>query len=295
MRVLITGSTGFLGTNLVHYIKTSRPGWDISGFDLRDGSDNNYNYKKINFNFQKDWKHILKEFEPEYIFHLIGLFRGSEEELFATNVHSFERFIEGIRDSELDAKLIVMGSAAQYGLVKKNENPINENHPTKPVSPYGRTKNLQEEIALKFNRDHNLEVVCTRPSSFIGKGVSNQLLSGYLANKFRSPEKNIDVEISNAEDVRDYVDVRDVCQALVLLQEKSDVSGEIFNLTSVKAYTNLEMIKLFEKVSSKKANIVYTQPDKSVTEIWLDGSKLANTCGFVPNYTIPDSISWSLE
>ena len=120
-------------------------------------------------------------------------------------------------------------------------------------------------------------------------------MCGYLSNKFRSTENIIDIEISNANDIRDYIDVRDVCQALLLLQEKSGISGEIFNLTTGIPYTNLEVINLFEKVSMKKANIVYTQQDKLHSEIWLDGSKLAKTVNFKPRYTMDESVSWSLH
>jgi len=296
MRALITGSNGFLGSNLIKYINNIKPDWKIYGFDLDLNHHLDYRYKKINFNSQINWKKIILEFEPDYIFHLIGLFRGSEEEIFTTNVYSFERLLRGIVDSDINSRIIILGSAAQYGIVSKEQNPINENYPTNPISIYGKSKQLQEEIAIKYHKENNLNVVCTRPSSFIGKGVSNQLLSGYISECFRKAKDRVSIEISNASDVRDYVDVRDVCQALVLLQETSNIAGEIFNLSSsTNIFSNLEFIYLFEEISKKEVEITYTNPDKKPLEIFLDNRKLKEKCNFSEKRSIKDSITWCLQ
>lgn len=295
MRVLITGSNGFLGQHLTNQIQTTKPDWKISGFDLQEEVAHQYNYKQLDFNSNIDWKALIIEHEPDYIFHLAGLFRGTEQKMYQTNVHSFERFIEGIRDSEVNSKLIVIGSAAQYGLVEKSDNPIRETHPTNPVNVYGKTKNLQEEIALKFFNEYGINTVCTRPSSFIGKGISHQLLVGYLTSKFRTASKSIDIEISKATDVRDYIDIRDICQALILLQESPNSAGKIFNLSSSNILTNLELVNLFEKVSGKSATISYTSPESPPSEIFLDSRKMEKMTDFKLQYHIEDSITFCLE
>ncbi|MHA1515233.1 MAG: NAD-dependent epimerase/dehydratase family protein, partial [Candidatus Heimdallarchaeaceae archaeon] len=116
MRILITGSRGFLGVNLVKQVQTKRPDWEIFGFDLKSSKNVNYNYEALNFNSDVNWKKKLKAIEPDVIFHLVGLFRGTKEEMYSTNVSSFQSFIEGFRDSELESRLLVLGSSAQYGV-----------------------------------------------------------------------------------------------------------------------------------------------------------------------------------
>ncbi len=295
MRILITGSRGFLGVNLVKHIQSERPGWEIFGFDLKSSKNINYNYETLNFNSDVNWKEKLKEIEPDMIFHLVGLFRGTKEELYSANVSSFQSFIEGLRDSELESRLLVLGSAAQYGEDSTITKPLKEDQQTKPLSFYGETKDKQEKIALNFYEKYGIDVVCSRPASLVGKGVSNQLLSGFLTEKFKEKEKTIKVEISNSSDVRDYIDVRDTCSALLLLQEMTGITGDVFNISANQPLSNLELIKIYEKISEKRALITYSLPDKVSTKVWLDNSKLAKCSSFRPKFFIEDSVMWNLS
>jgi GDP-4-dehydro-6-deoxy-D-mannose reductase len=295
MRALITGSCGFLGLNLVDYIKRNHGNWEIYGFDRKENMQHDYNFEKIDFNTNIDWKTKLKEIEPDLIFHLIGIVRGTNKEFFNTNTCSFFNFIEGIRESELESRMLVIGTAAQYGHVLDHENPINENRITKPVNIYGLTKDWQEKLALFYHKTYGIEVICTRPSSFIGKGVLPQLLSGYLIRRFTETEKKLDLEISNATDIRDYIDVRDLCSAIVKLQLDPSTNGEVFNISSNEPITNIDFIKLFEKVTGKEASVTYSDPDKEPLKIWLDNSKILEKNYFKVEHPLEDSIKWSLQ
>ena len=295
MRVLITGSNGFLGKNLIEKIQQITDNWKIHGFDIIPMDDHSYNFEKINFNDRIDWKTKIDQIEPDYIFHLAGLFRGTKDEIFNTNTVSFFSFIEGILNSKINPKLTVMGSAAQYGTVRYEDNPINETHLTAPINIYGLTKDFQERIALYYQKNYEIDVVCIRSSSFIGKGVSSKLLSGFLTEKFNTAEQKVKIEISNASDIRDYIDVRDVSGALLKLQDIHDISGEIFNIPGTKPISNLELIKIFERISGKEAQISYSQPDKEPFRIWLDNTKLLKHTQFEHEYTIDESVQWSLS
>ena len=295
MRVLITGSSGFLGMNLINIIKSSYDDWQIYGFDVRRRDNIDYNFERINFDEEVNWKTKINDIEPDYIFHLIGRFRGLNQEIFKTNTVSFFNFLEGIINSNIESKLAIIGSAAQYGNIHPDENPIKENHITNPTTFYGLSKDFQEKLALLYYRNYDLDVVCTRPSSFIGRGVSSQLLVGYLIKKFCDRGDKIELEISNALDVRDYIDIRDVCTALIQLQLNPTTSGKVFNISSNKPISNIDLIKMFEKVSNKISHVKYTQPEKTPLKIWLDNSELRKICDFELSYSLEETISRSMN
>jgi nucleoside-diphosphate-sugar epimerase len=118
------------------------------------------------------------------------------------------------------------------------------------------------------------------------------LLVGYLTKKFQSDNRTVNIEVSNRDDVRDYIDVRDVARAMVELQICSNSSREIVNISSSNPVSNIELIQNFEDITEKRAKINFTTPEKKVLAIWQDNSKIKELCDFTPKYSIKDSIKW---
>ena len=73
------------------------------------------------------------------------------------------------------------------------------------------------------------------------------------------------------------------------------INGDVFNISANQLLSNLELIKVYEKISEKRALVTYSQPDKTPTKIWLDNSKLAKCCNFQPKFSIEDSVRWNLS
>lgn len=94
-------------------------------------------------------------------------------------------------------------------------------------------------------------MVCTRPTNFIGKGISKILLPGFLIDQFSKPVNKLKIEITSKEAVRDYIDIRDVSTALVELSESKVSIGGCYNISSSIGITSESLVKLFSKISNK--------------------------------------------
>lgn len=294
MRVLITGSNGFLGSNLISLIQKKHPKWEIFGIDIVPAFNTKINFSKLDLAQNVNWNIVLKKIEPNVIFHLAGVFKISNINLMLKiNTNQFASIIDAINSLAITPVLVVIGSAAEYGIVNHEDNPITETHPLIPSSFYGLTKKWQEEIALFYHRTYETPVICTRPSNFIGKGISDSLLPGYLASRFNCSENNIKIEISSHEDRRDYIDVRDACEAILELAINKNTIGEVFNISQGRSISNIELIELFEQASKKKA-ITELQNRNSYFDIYLSNDKIKEFINWEPHLSIKKSIEWCL-
>lgn len=296
MRVLITGSSGFLGRNLIGIIQKRFPKWEVFGLDKIKPENINYEYKKLEFTSKKTWSDLLEEIQPDFIYHLIGVY-GKVKNVQSFNVHTsgFFSFIDSILNSKINPTLLILGSATQYGVVNANDIPIKENHPQNPFNIQGITKKWQEEIALFYHRTYGINVICTRPSNFIGKDISRVLLPGLLNEKFSMSQENIDLELTSLESIRDYIDVRDVSDALIELTKHKSTIGKCYNISSSNGLTNLELIRIYERVSKKKANIKINKPANYIDfASILCNNKIKEKIKWKSKYTIQNAVEWSI-
>jgi len=200
---------------------------------------------------------------------------------------------ESIIDLDINPTVIIIGSAAQYGEINPKDNPIVENYKQNPTTFYGIVKKWQEELALYYYSYYGLKVVCTRPSNFIGKGISTMLLPGYLIEQFSKPYNKVKIELTSRESVRDYIDIRDVSVALVELSESKVSIGECYNISSSIGITNESLVKLFSKISSKEVSIDEIG-ETNPLKIYLSNEKIRSNINWQKNYQIEDSIKWCL-
>jgi len=296
MRILVSGSAGFLGTNLLSIISKVYPNWELTGIDIKKPQQRFYNF--IHFDISSsflNWKNLFKKIEPNIIFHLAGVYHSDDLiTLLKVNSISLLGILESLRQTNTDPLLIIIGSAAEYGLVNIEDNPINEKHLLRPNSFYGLTKKWQEEIALYYKQTYGNKVICTRPSNFIGRGIFSKLLPGYLNHVFSSSFNEVVVSVNSLKEVRDFIDVRDVCYALLSLSKNPQLSGEVFNISSQMGTSIFDLIEKYAILSNKKV-IIKETCNKDPQVIWLSNKKIKTTTGWKPKYTLDDSIEWSLK
>ena len=142
--------------------------------------------------------------------------------------------LEAVRQECHSTRVLLVGSAAEYGFVGKDELPVIENTPCRPHGPYGLSKYASTLTGLDWSRQFGIKVVIARPFNIIGAGISPNLFAGALMARAREalarPGDPV-VKVGNLDSQRDFIAVEDAVEAYMLMLE-GDYWGEVFNICS---------------------------------------------------------------
>jgi GDP-4-dehydro-6-deoxy-D-mannose reductase len=153
------------------------------------------------------------------------------------------------------ARVLLFGSAAEYGRVPPEHLPITEQQPPRPVTAFGLSKLAQTELAAKFAQEHALRIVTIRPFNIVGAGLPEHFFAAALARRMllhRATAAHGPVAVMNLEATRDFVDVRDAARAIAgLLSESSWRRGrmDIYNIASGSAVSLKEVAALLGRLA----------------------------------------------
>jgi GDP-4-dehydro-6-deoxy-D-mannose reductase len=245
MRALITGISGFAGSHLAEYL-LARGDVEVSGLvrdparpahagpfaarvrllqgDLRDAAS---------------LEKAVGEARPDVVYHLGGQafvpqsFEDPEGTLLDNAVGQLH-LIQALLARRPLARLLVVGSASMYGQVRREENPVHEGVPLRPVDPYGVSKAAQDLLAFQYGVTHDLQAVRVRPFNHTGPRQSDAFAPSWFARQVAAIEAGTappELEVGNLDSVRDYTDVRDMVRAYHLAATQGEV-GEAYNLGS---------------------------------------------------------------
>jgi len=273
MNILITGISGFAGSFLAEYILKAQSSelkaQSLFGtvFSARESS-NLQNIEDQLHLFAGDLsdrgfvKKVLDESCPDLIFHLaaiafVGESLKNPEKVILNNIQIQLNLLEEIRAQGLKPKILIVGSADEYGLVAPADNPLSENQPLLPVSPYGLSKLAQDMMGYVYYKSFNLPIVRVRPFNHIGPRQSPQFVVPAFAKQIAEAEANLikpEVRVGNLSAKRDFTDVRDMVKAYWLALQKGDL-GEVYNLGSGKAYEIGWVLKTLISMSKKEIKI----------------------------------------
>lgn len=139
-------------------------------------------------------------------------------------------------------KLILVSSGGTvYG--EAIELPICEDHPIKPISPYGVTKFTLENYAHLYAVTHGLKFICVRPANAYGVGQRPFVGQGFISTAMASVMRGQPVRIFGKNGtVRDYIYVSDLASGIVSLLEHGHLS-ETYNLGSGVGLSNKDVIQ----------------------------------------------------
>jgi GDP-4-dehydro-6-deoxy-D-mannose reductase len=234
-RVLVTGATGFVARHLIPQLIAGH--WQVVGV-ARAGARPRWlpelDWVETNLGRWPEVRGLIERIAPQAVIHLAGQVRGPYAELCTANVTAANHLLQAARDLAPDLRLVLVGSAAEYGAVAEGSLPIDELATCEPQGAYGSTKLAATLLAQAAARDWGARVSIVRPFNVIGAHMPTSFVAGALLGRIDAALAAGGAEqiaIGRTDTTRDFVDVGDLSTALVRLLD-IDARGEIFNLCS---------------------------------------------------------------
>ena len=245
---LITGGAGFIGSHIVD--KLLENNYQVIVVDnLSSGCvenlPNSNNLKLYKLNIEKDdIEQVFINENPNFVIHLAAQtsvnYSISNAYFDAEmNIMSSIKLLEICKKFNVE-KFITASSAAVYGNPKYL--PIDENHPTEPMSQYGLSKLTME----KYIELSKVPYIIFRFSNAYGPRQKSSKESGVIAIFDKAMKENSPINIyGDGEQIRDFIYVEDIAQACIKVL-KSDIKNQIINFSTNKGVT---LNELFSKMS----------------------------------------------
>ena len=242
---LVLGCDGFCGVPLVRALRAGG-GVRVIGADLRDTPAVEMDeHHRVDVADGPAVAALVKAARPDWIFNLAGVAVGDVERAYRVNLLGAVHVLEAARRESPGSRIVLVGSAAEYGLVPEAANPLTEESSCTPVTPYGLSKHAMTEAGIAYARQHGLGVVVMRAFNIVGPGVPEHLVLGAVlarAKKALAAGGEAVVKIGNLEARRDFVSVEDAVRAYVLAA-KSDLAGEVINVCSGRAVSIRDVVE----------------------------------------------------
>lgn len=311
-RVLITGITGFAGSYLAEYLLSTNK-YDISGTYLFEGSlgnvehiKNKLNLIKADLSEEKIVSKIIKDVSPDIIFHLAALTSPADSfknpvQTLTNNISLEVNLLEAIREYNLvKTKILITSSADIYGLVKKEDLPIDEQTPLMPTSPYSVSKIAQDYLGLTYFLSYRLKIIRVRPFNHIGPRQSPNFVVSSFAKQIAEIEKGkreAILHVGNLETKRDFTNVKDMVRAYVLAIEKGKY-GEAYNIGSGNSY---EIFNILDKLVSMSSSKIIIEKNETLfrpsdnPDLVCDAGKFIKLTGWTPQIPIETTLKETLD
>lgn len=310
-RVLITGATGFIGSNLADYL--IEQGLEVHGIRRPRSRDEfvrpDVVYHETDILDYTGLATIIKQVKPDFVFHLaaqsyVPLSWGAPNTTMLTNVmgtlHVLEAIKNAVKNGCPEAVVQTAGSSEEYGLVYPEECPVKESQPFRPQSPYGVSKVATDLLSQQYHRSFGLKTVITRCFNttgprrgelFVTSKIAKQLA---LCGKKGQPHTLV---LGNLEASRDFTDVRDVVRALWLAVNKCK-HGKPYNIGSGKSHTVRELVDLFAEITGRIITVAQDPELMRPSDVPLltcDSTLFRETTGWQPTYTLKQTLSDLLD
>ena len=302
MRVLITGGSGFVGQRLFRYLSKININVErlIRGQETRFSKFNivgNHDYEGI--------KKTLDYYRPDIIFHLAGIVHAQNTDaLVQANVGYLSRILDSLKvhsEWARNTRVIVLGSAAEYGHVEVQELPVSENYVGQPISLYGATKLAQTQVALNWANSFDRFVAVVRPFSLVGPGAPKHTAIGNFVDqlaKIKGDSSPGVLRVGNLDTSRDIMDIDTAAEILWKLSECESIYGKIINLCSGAPVKIGDVVKYLIEVSGGNIKIDQARKLKRRVDMKIhygDDSLLHSVLPHRPKTDWKASLSSALE
>ncbi len=305
-RVLVTGALGFVGDHLCRELL--RSGHEVFGCDLEcatAAAGASFAARACDVSDPAAVVALVSELRPSAILHLAAQSSASRafvqpRETFLVNALGTQNLFEAVRNHGTESLVLVVSSGEIYGPQEPGGRPANEDTPVVPVSPYALSKAVEDLLGLQYWKSHGIRSVRARPFNHTGPGQTTTFALPNFARQVALAEAGRSepvIEVGNLEAVRDFLDVRDVVRAYLLLLEQGK-PGEAYNICSGLPRSMQSLLDVLLSMSKTKVTLKRVESRMRPSDISYlvgDNSKLRQHTGWEPAYLLEDTLLELLE
>ncbi len=284
MKILIIGSDGFIGSNVVKYFKLQ--GFNVYCADITLKEEDNYQVINAEFpNFSK----LFYQQKFDVCINASGAanvqFSYNNSALdYTLNVSNVYHILDSIRTHNPQCKFINFSSAAVYG--NPESLPIKETSFTNPLSPYGWHKMQSEQVCKEFSIFFNVSTINLRVFSAFGPGLKKQLFWDLYQKSLTNQTVSI---YGTGNESRDFIYISDLVRVVDLAIKNAEFKGECINVANGEEIYIKDVaqtyFELLDKSYSFSGNIKIGDPKNWVADI----SKI-KSWGYYPQVSIKDGL-----
>ncbi|MBI5401677.1 NAD-dependent epimerase/dehydratase family protein [Candidatus Wolfebacteria bacterium] len=301
-RVLITGGTGFVGSNFTY--KFLDLGFDVnllvrseSNFWRIEEIKNKIKLHYVDLTNREETENFIKKLKPQIILHFAtyGAYLGRQKdvnEAVKTNLLGTVNLLNAC--SKIDFECFInTGTNSEYG--EKNH-PMRENEILEPNNFYGATKAAASIYCNYLAKKLSLPLVTIRLFSVFGYFEERGRL---VPSVIKAALNNENINLSTCEAVRDFIFIEDIIDFYLKTIEKiSFIKGNIFNAGTGEQHTIEELAKIVKDLTNSPSEIVCGAVDIHQYEpkSWVsDISKAKNILGWKPNFSLEHGLQKNIE
>lgn len=317
--ICVVGGAGYIGSHMVQLLKKLSYRVIVID-DFSSGHESSVPNVPIEIGSVLDTSfldHCFSKHKFDGVIHFASSIQVGESvrdpgKYYKNNVTGSLNLLEAMVKANIN-HIIFSSTAAVFGTPAYV--PIDENHPYAPLSPYGHSKLIVEQILRDYDTAHGIKSVALRYFNAAGAASDGTLGERHFPETHliplllqqaagRIPLFSVfgdDYDTPDGTCIRDYIHVEDLCSAHLLALDYLISGGEstMFNLGNGIGYSVSEVIEAVEEVTQNKLNIVMQSRRIGDPGILIaDGTKARNTLGWDPQWTkLRDIIShaWNWE
>jgi nucleoside-diphosphate-sugar epimerase len=294
-KVVVTGATGFVGSNLTAELVNR--GAKVSILSRRDVSKspilkdirlNAYKCDLLDLSRLKDY---LREISPGIVYHLgavVDLSRSFEtaQKCVKANIQGTLNMLNACED--LDLRSFILASTCD--VYKSGSIPFREDSEIEPTSPYAISKVASEQLCMFAHENYGIPAVILRLSTVYGPNQKPERLIPYT---IISCLKGKGLSFTSGEQTRDLTYVRDIANGIVRASLEKKAVGEIINLGNDKEYKIREIVERIMGIMNcnKKPNFGAIHSRRGEANRWFcDISKAKKILGWKPETDIESGL-----
>ncbi len=310
-KVLITGASGFVGGYLAEHL-LELGDYEIYGTYLSEKSKEEspvkekIHFLQVDLQNKEQTERLIDEVKPEYVYHLAAMasVRTSFTDpigTFHSNIDAQLNLFEALRKfALLNTRVLIVGSAEEYGYVTPEDLPVNENTPFRPANPYSVSKIAQDFLGMQYVISYKMPIIRIRPFNHVGPRQAPGFVLSDFAKTIAEIEKGKQeplMKVGNMEAKRDFTDVRDMVKVYPLVLEKG-TPGEVYNAGSGKSHQIQEIMDILIAYSHTEITLE-SDPSKfrpsDVPEVIADTTKVTTLTGWKPEIPFEQTIKDTLD